>query len=228
MAANPQLDEETRQQELLSHLRLGSLTDIPPRLLLKPRRGTRPFMQLVAHYPKVWQIFSGRTSLFQAVAVLALVGFLMDRLGIFLDLSWIGSVPTCVDSNLASNLSCLSRMLIKLGLLIVYILLILVLFILFPLYLLGKLIFARNTLSLDLNGLHHASADGLPYTPWQDVHGVDLDKLHWIRVQLKNGILLRLRVPKADRNRLVKTMRQLLRHHYGDLSGQIPFDDRGD
>jgi hypothetical protein len=74
MVTNPSLDEKTRQQELLSHLRLGSLTDIPPHLLLKPRRGTPPFMRLVAHYPKVWQIFSGRTSLFGAIAVLAGTG----------------------------------------------------------------------------------------------------------------------------------------------------------
>lgn len=228
MVTNLRLDEKTRQQFLLSHLRLGSLAAIPPHLLLKPRYGTPPFMQLVAHYPKVWQTFSGRTSLFGAIAVLVLVGFLMDRLGMFLNPSWIESVPTWVDSNLASELSYLSKALISLGLILVYMVLVLGLFILFPLYLLGKLIFAKSTLSLDLNGLHHASADGQPYTPWQDVHGVDPDKLRWIRVQLKNGILLRLRVPKADRDWLVEAMRQLLRHHYGDLHGQMPFDDRVD
>ncbi|MXZ43197.1 MAG: hypothetical protein F4Z18_15930 [Caldilineaceae bacterium SB0666_bin_21] len=227
MATNLRLDEKTRQQFLLSHLRLGTLTDIPPHLLLKPRRGTLPFMQLVAHYPKVWQIFSGRTSLFGAIAVLALVGFLRDRLGMLLDPSWIESVPTWVDSNLASELSYLSIALISLGLLLMHMILVLGLFVLFPLYLLGKLIFAWNTLSLDLNGLHHASTDGLPYTPWRDVHGIDPDKLRWIRVKLKNGILLRLRVPRADRDWLVKAMRQLLRHHYGDLHGQMLFDDRG-
>jgi hypothetical protein len=145
----------------------------------------------------------------------------MDRLGMFLDPSWIESVPTWVDSNLASELSYLSKALISLGVILVHIVLVFGLFILFPLYLLGKLIFAKSTLSLDLNGLHHASADGQPYTPWRDVHGVDPDKLRWIRVQLKNGILLRLRVPKADRDWLVEAMRQLLRHHYGDLHGQM-------
>ena len=49
--------EQKCRNTLLRHLRTGRLEDVVPECLLDPRRGTRPFVKLVAHYDKAEQLF---------------------------------------------------------------------------------------------------------------------------------------------------------------------------
>ncbi len=53
--------EPERQEKLLDCLRCGLLSDVPGTLLRDPLPGTRPHVKLVAHLPRLWQVFLSST-----------------------------------------------------------------------------------------------------------------------------------------------------------------------
>ena len=53
------MSEPERLRQLLYHLRHGPLHAVPIKLLREPQTGTRPAVKLVAHYPKVQQVYLG-------------------------------------------------------------------------------------------------------------------------------------------------------------------------
>lgn len=87
------------------------------------------------------------------------------------------------------------------------------------LYALGRLSRRKDSLTLDLNELRHAAAEGLRHVSWSDVYAVTPGRPCWIRVKLEDGSLLRVCVPQNDRDTLVGIMQQLIRHHHGHLHG---------
>ncbi len=76
-------------------------------------------------------------------------------------------------------------------------------------------------MTLDLNGFYYAAPDGPRTATWRDVIVVSSGRW-WVRVWLENGVVLRLRVPRPDRDWLVDVIEQLLRHHHRDLFGICP------
>ena len=74
--------EQERQRKLLDHLHDGQLTNVPPKLLLKHRDGTRPAVKLVAYYPKLRQVFAGDVSIPQAAAAAGALTLVGQSLGI--------------------------------------------------------------------------------------------------------------------------------------------------
>ena len=53
------VSEPERLRQLLWRLRRGPLHEVPVDLLREPQTGTRPAVKLVAHYPKVQQVYVG-------------------------------------------------------------------------------------------------------------------------------------------------------------------------
>lgn len=62
--------ERQRLEKLLDHLRKGALAAVPRELLLEPQPHTRPCVRLVAHYPRMQQVFMGN---FRLLAVIKLI-----------------------------------------------------------------------------------------------------------------------------------------------------------
>ena len=223
MAGNAcwQNEQERRQRQLLDHLRDGSLDDMPSHLLLCSRPGTRPFVGLVVHYRKVRQFFWRYCTIFQALSASAVIGapiggFLFFRQPLGITNPESGMVPLDMWE-VSTIVQWLLRELFTIGLLVASMLILLLL----GLYALGHLSWRKDSLTLDLNELHHASSDGLRHVPWSDIHAVYPGQPGWVRVELEDGGVLRIRVPQNDRDWLVQVIEQLLRHHHRGLHGAM-------
>ena len=228
--------ERERRRALLHQLRMGRLEDVAPELLLEPWQGTRPFVKLVAGYDKAWQVFLGQLPLGEFIRTLigyvaAFVGFMAalatlhatvlaarnslpgvelallwatlrdtwgTPLAVLASPTWLGLFYQLVLPFLAGGVTVVVVFLLR-----------------------GRLSLTLNALVLDLNCLYFAGAAGPEDVWWRNVITVSPKGKSWIRVWQEDGVVLLLRVPKADRCWLVEIMRQLLRHHQ-DLYGTCP------
>ena len=236
------IGEQERRRELLRHLRSGQLADVPPSLLLPPRPGSRPldrrpFVRLVVEYAKARQVFLGALSWFEVVRFLASLGGLW---GLFKLLSafpeidsvllWttvVGMLEHALQPAVAS--APWLKLIVEWDLWFVVVVVVLGLVLwLVALILLGRLSWFRYVLILDLNCLYYYKDDGMCHVGWQDVMAVSCHRKRWIRVRLEEGEVLYLCVPQTDRDWLVQTVRQLIRHHHGNLYGQVTIDEQVD
>ena len=206
------MSKPERLRQLLCHLRRGPLHEVPVDLLREPQTGTRPAVKLVAHYPKVRQVYLGsfpRLAVFRLlpVAVLWVVAAQVAVLEAWL--LTVESVPWWRDA--------VQLVLGPASWIIVPIVLSLV-----ALNLRRQFAWTRDLLALDLNELRHAAPDSLRQVPWSEVYTAEWGVWDWVRVELENGSVLLWRVPVADRELLIQIMRELMRHHYPNLHGLEP------
>ena len=199
--------EQERLQKLLCHLRRGSLNDVSSDLLLEPRPGTRPSVMLVAHYPWLQQVLMGNFSLLEIIKLAAVTGL------------WAIALVEGLQTWVLAHASALwQRDVVQLFLDVVWGLTV-VATILVVLNLRGRFSWTCNHLTLGLNEMCHAAPDRLQQVPWHDVYTVSKGGMGWVRVDLENGNVVFLRVPKADRATLIAIMQELVRHHHHDLHG---------
>lgn len=194
-------DQETeRLKQLLAHLRRGTdLSEVPGNLLQEPRSGTRPGVQPVVHYTTVWQeVLQGRTpSELLAGGVPAVV--------ILSGIGWTGWRGLQVfENNLAD------WQLTGYEFLFIVVLLTLVL------YTYALLARTQDDLWLDLNEISFATPSHRHFIAWQYVYGVSAFERSRLRVQIENGLVVALSVPKAHRDLLVDIMNELVSRYRRD------------
>ena len=240
--------ERERREQLLQHLRTGSLGDVPRDLLREPWRDTRPHVRCVAKFLGTWQV---HLKLFSWIELIrAFGGFL---LGVVALLAALLSIPAALFSILGVDLISLGivdlaslrvdlislrtlwgsapttlapptwpKILFQAVLNILASVLVALPAFGLTLFLLGRLSCTRDALILDLNRLGCTLANGPRRVRWRDVIGVSPDRKAWIIVRLEDHAVLLARVPKADRDALVSIMGELIRHHDPDLHGLVP------
>lgn len=200
--------EQERREQLLHHLRAGSLEEVPSDLLREPPLDTRPAVRLVAEYPGVWQVFLGFHSLLEwcKAIVKFLIGLvtLLAALFSILEVDWISLWATAWDLLGAAPpwLKILFQVVLRpLGVLLAPTTIFLL-----TLFLLGQLSCTWTALRLDLNCLRCTLANGPRRVQWRDVIGVSPDRKAWIFVLMKDHAGLLVRAPKADRDTLIAIM----------------------
>ena len=206
------LPELQRQQQLLHHLCTGQLNDVPNELLLEPRSDTRPSVRLVSYYPMLQQMVVGNFSPIDVVKLvpstfLVLVALQVERLE-----SWL------LTAVAASWLRDVVQLVLEP---VVWFAVAAVVFLAIA-NLRGRWSWTRNLLTLDLNELRVAMPDRLRQVPWCGIYTASRGILGWVRVELEDGMVVLLRVPKADRDMLIDIMRGLIRLHHRNLYGQAP------
>lgn len=233
--------ERKRRVQLLQHLRVGSLADVPRELLRKPQPGTRPFVLLVAEYAGSWQVYLGLFSWIELIRafsgfLLGVIAFLAASLSIpaalfsilGIDLISLGIIDLISVRSLWGSSSTTLALPTWLRILFQWVLIPLLEFLtaslvfVLTMFLLGKLSCTRDTLILDLDRLRCTLANGPRRVRWQDVISVTPSGKAWIRVLMEDHAVLLVRVPKADRDTLVSSMGELIRHHHPDLHGLVP------
>ena len=207
MTDSTSLCEPERRKKLLDCLRCGLLSDVPGTLLRDPQPGTRPHVKLVAHLPRLWQVFLRHVPMSEGIRLVVGAPF-----GVGLLLLWTTTVaPRLRDLGPWGELvNFVAWMVVGAG------------FYLLALNLRGRFACTWDTPLLDLNELRCVSPDGPRHVPWREVYTVSLGVMNWVRVELENGVVVLIRVPRADRDWLVDAMKELIRHHHGDLHGTMP------
>lgn len=216
--------EQERREQLLHHLRAGSLEKVPSNLLREPPPDTRPAVKLVAEYPRSWQVFLGfRSPLewFKAM-VKFLIGLvtLLAALFSILEVDWVSLWTT--SWGLLGAAPPWLKILFQVVLRPVGVILAPAVSFLLTLFLLGQLSCTWTSLRLDLNCLRCTLANGPRRVRWRDVIGVFPERKAWIHVLMANHAGLLVRVPKAERDTLMSIMGELIRHHHPDLHGLEP------
>lgn len=216
--------EQERREQLLHHLRAGSLEEVPSNLLLEPSPDTRPAVMLVAEYPGSWQMFQKFRSPLEWFKAIAKFG-----IGLVTLLAALSSIPevdlaslwTTAWGLLGSAPAWLKILfqgiLVPVGMVLTPTAIFLLTF-----FLLGQLSCTRAALRLDLNRLRCISVNGPRRVQWRDVITVSPERKAWIFVLMEDHAGLSVRVPKADRDTLVAIMGELIRHHHPDLHGLEP------
>ena len=189
---------------------------LPVDLLREPQTGTRPAVKLVAHYPKVRQVYPGsfpRLAVFRLlpvfVAVLWVIAVQVAALEAWLPT--VVSVPWWRDA-VQPVPGPMAWIIVPIALSLA------------ALNLRRQFAWTRDLLALDRNELRHAAPDSLRQVqvPWSEIYTTDWGVWDWVHVELENGGVLLWRVPVADRELLIQIMRELMRHHYRDLHGLEP------
>ena len=204
MAKSIDLCERQRLEKLLDHLREGSLAAVPCELLLEPQPHTRPCVRLVAHYPRLQQVFIGNFRLLAVIKLIPVAALWIVVLGAASLESWLllGIATPWLREAVQLVLEPVAWFAAGI--------------VSFPvaLNLLGHFSWTWNHLILSLTELRHATPDTLQQVPWRAVYTASLGFMGCVRVELENGVVLLLRVPKADRDTLIEIMRELIcRHH---------------
>lgn len=207
--------EEQRRQSLMSQLHEG-LKCISQENLLNPVPGARPYVGIVANYPKV------RQKVLDDLIGLALVTLLLSLAGgIYLDAT-MGSVEAI--KTVINQLSNVKWSVPVIGLFLVALLIVLLLvysLIWFTAFLLSRFFSQRDSLSLDLNGIYYASLLGRRFTPWRSVFGTECRRRGWIRLFLEDGGTITFRVPAKEQEWLIQIIRLLLHNHQTDFLGEL-------
>ena len=206
------MSEPERLRQLLCRLRLGPLHGVPADLLREPQSGTRPAVGLVAHYPRVQQVYLGNyppLAVFRLLPLAVLWLVAAQVAGLEAWLLTIAAAPwwrAAVQQVLgpAAWIAALAVLFLA------------------ALNLRRQFAWSRSLLALDLNELRHAAPEGPRQVPWSRVYTAGWGAGHWVRVELEDGGVLLWRVPVPERELLIQIMRELMRHHYRDLHGLEP------
>ena len=206
--------EHKRCIDLLCCLQQEGPARISPEYLLNPI-GTRPQIGIVAHYSRISQIVFDN---FQWGAVVLLM------LTIGGSYYW-NATEQLAEFGLNSIVNPWTWE--KLGLILAtlfLLFLIAVLLIGLSSFLLSRLSFVRDSLSLDLNGLFYVSPQGRCYSPWLRFYALSCWRTRWIKLFTEEGGTILLRVPEEDRDWLAQVIDLLLQYHQADLHGNLNRD----
>ena len=186
-----------RWRDLRDHLHSAGVNDIPPKLLQDPEPDTRPDMQLVAYYAKIKQESLGKlTARDLLTIVLSMVATFWTISGIdnmlILDLQWWHLLIPLI-----------------MGLAVWQVLKMMAMY--------------DGPLSLNVEELSLSLPDRNRHEQWCGVFSVSCvqKKFFWknrscIRVELNDGVVIRLHVPEDDCDPLVEVMRDLIIYYRKD------------
>ena len=202
-------ERRDRWQLLTANLQTNGLQDVPDNLLLAPLETTRTGVPLVAHYDKVNQVSKGRTTPKEFVLLVIAI----------LSLNLVTADPEGMKFWLLDSGHWAAQLLLILAqfLLAVLVVAIVIWWFIKPLF------SQTGPLSLSLDELNLSLPDGNRHPQWKGVYSASVDedeKPHWlirkrarVRVELNDGLVAWLHVPRDDCKPLADLMQALIVCH---------------
>lgn len=210
-----------RWGKLVEHLGAHGVKDVPDDLLLPAENTTRPGEPLVAYYNDVTQVSVGRmTAREWLTLILAIAAVFLVTEDQREQVIWVID-PEPLAAQVTANGGAWQFLALQILVLLAQLLLPFLILVGFFWLWIRPVMSRREHLSLSLEELSMSLPDGYQHTQWRDLYSVFVvQRRHWlilkrpsVRVELNDGLVARLLVPKEDCRPLAALMRTLIVCH---------------